>query len=134
MANLVFNPRPNTFAELRSKFNTYKYRLTLECGGNGRKEFDPPAKGNQWSLGAVGCPLWKGVRLRDVLEDVGIKKNAVYVGYYGADRHLSGDPSKDTISRGVPMHKALEDESLIAWEMNGKPLPLLNGYPLRLVF
>jgi sulfite oxidase len=58
----------------------------------------------------------------------------VYVGYYGADRHLSGDPSKDTISRGVPMHKALEDESLIAWEMNGKPLPLLNGYPLRLVF
>ncbi|MEM6801875.1 MAG: sulfite oxidase [Bacteroidota bacterium] len=120
--------------ELKTKFTPYTYQLTLECGGNGRSEFNPPAKGNQWSTGAVGCPKWTGVRLKDVLEDVGIKSDAVYIGYYGKDTHLSGDPDKVVISRGVPMSKALEDESLIAWAMNGEDLPMMNGYPLRLVF
>ena len=123
-----------TLAELKSTFKTYTYQLTLECGGNGRKEFNPPAKGNQWSLGAVGCASWTGVRLKDVLEAVGLKSNAVYIGYYGKDSHLSGDPNKRPISRGVPIAKALQEESLIAWQMNGEDLPLLNGYPLRLVF
>src|SRR5690606_39142604 len=95
---------------------------------------NPPAKGNQWNVGAVGCAAWTGVRLRDVLEDVGVESNAVYIGYYGKDTHLSGDPGKDTISRGVPIEKALQDESLIAWAINGQDIPLLNGYPLRLVF
>lgn len=123
-----------SLTELKSKFQHYTYHLTLECGGNGRKEFNPPAKGNQWSTGAVGCAAWTGVRLKDVLEDVGIKSDAVYIGYYGEDTHISGDPNKVVISRGVPIAKALEDESLIAWEMNGKDIPILNGYPLRLVF
>ncbi len=120
--------------QLKNDFPKYSYNLTLECGGNGRSEFNPPAKGNQWSTGAVGCARWTGVRLRDVLEAVGIKSNAKYIGYYGKDTHLSGDPKKDSISRGVPIHKALEDESLIAWQMNDRDLPVLNGYPLRLVF
>lgn len=120
--------------ELKSKFENVTYNLTLECGGNGRKEFSPPAKGNQWSTGAVACAKWTGVRLKDVLNDVGIKSNAVYIGYYGADLHLSGDPEKDAISRGVPIEKAMEEESMIAWSMNDQDLPLLNGYPLRLVF
>ncbi len=123
-----------TLAELKSKFQHYTYQLTLECGGNGRKEFNPPAKGNQWSTGAVGCANWTGIRLKDVLQDVGIGNDAVYIGYYGEDTHLSGDPNKVVISRGVPITKALEDESLIAWAMNGKDIPRLNGYPLRLVF
>lgn len=123
-----------TLAELKSKFEHHTYQLTLECGGNGRKEFNPPAKGNQWSTGAVGCAAWTGVRLKDVLEDVGIKSNAVYVGYYGKDTHISGNPDKVVISRGVPVAKALEEESLIAWAMNGQDIPMLNGYPLRLVF
>ena len=126
--------RTYTLEELRTKFPVLTYDLTLECGGNGRSEFNPPAKGNQWSTGAVGCARWTGVRLKDVLNDVGITNAAVYIGYYGKDTHLSGDPNKTVISRGVPIRKALEDESLIAWEMNGAPLPLLNGYPLRLVF
>ena len=96
-----------TLAELQSRFRNYSYQLTLECGGNGRKEFNPPAKGNQWSTGAVGCPRWTGVRLRDVLEAAGLRSNAVYVGYYGRDTHLSGDPNKVVISRGVPIAKAL---------------------------
>ncbi len=123
-----------SIADLKSKFETVSYNLTLECGGNGRKEFNPPAKGNQWATGAVGCAKWTGVRLKDVLNDVDIKSNAVYLGYYGADIHLSGDVDKDPISRGVPISKAMEEESLIAWAMNDNDLPLLNGYPLRLVF
>jgi sulfite oxidase len=123
-----------TLEELKQRFTHYTYQLTLECGGNGRSEFSPPAKGNQWTNGAVGCPKWTGVRLADVLKDVGVKEDAVYIGYYGKDTHLSGDPNKDPISRGVPINKALENESLIAWSMNDQDLPAMNGYPLRLVF
>ena len=120
--------------ELKERFKHYTYQLVLECGGNGRSEFNPPARGNQWSTGAVGCPSWTGVRLRDVLKAAGVKEDAVYIGYYGKDTHLSGDPDKTPISRGVPIAKAMEAESLIAWAMNGQDLPLMNGFPLRLVF
>lgn len=123
-----------TLAQLKAQFKHHTYQLTIECGGNGRSEFNPPAKGNQWTTGAVGCPTWTGVRLKDVLNSCGIKEDAVYIGYYGADTHLSGDINKKPISRGVPIGKAMEDEALIAFAMNGQPLPLMNGYPLRLVF
>ena len=123
-----------TLDELKTRFKTYTYQLTLECGGNGRSEFSPAAKGNQWTVGAVGCPRFTGVRLKDVLEYVGIAPDAHYIGYYGRDTHLSGDPGKVPISRGVPMRKALEKESLIAWAMNDEDLPYHNGFPLRLVF
>jgi DMSO/TMAO reductase YedYZ molybdopterin-dependent catalytic subunit len=119
--------------DLQSKFKQYSYQLTLECGGNGRSEFNPPAKGNQWTIGAVHCAKWTGVRLKDILEDVGVKDDAVYIGYHSADTHLSGDPSKEPISRGVPMRKALQEETLVAFRMNDKPIPLAHGYPLRLV-
>ena len=127
------NTKTYTLADLKSRFENHTLNITLECGGNGRKEFNPPAKGNQWSTGAVGCAAWTGVKLKDVLNDVGVKSDAVYIGYYGADTHLSGDPNKDSISRGVPISKAMEDESMIAWAMNGSDLPILNGHPLRLV-
>lgn len=126
------NPKSYSLQELK-KFPHHSYQLTLECGGNGRSEFDPPAKGNQWTIGAVGCAQWTGVRLRDLLQDVGMKDNAVYIGYYGADTHLSGDPSKNSISRGVPINKAMQDETLVAWAMNGEDIPLAHGHPLRLV-
>ena len=129
----VQRPLTLTIGDLKKRFKHYSYQLQLECGGNGRSEFVPPAHGNQWTVGAVGCPQWTGVRVKDVLDEVGIKGDAVYLAYYGADTHLSGDPTKASISRGVPMHKALENESLIAWAMNGEDIPALNGYPLRLV-
>ena len=122
-----------TLDELKSKFQQHTYQLTIECGGNGRAEFDPPAKGNQWTVGAVHCASWTGVRLRDVLEDAGIKDNAIYIGYHAIDQHLSRDPKKEPISRGCPMSKALQDETLLAFKMNGKDIPLIHGYPLRLV-
>lgn len=122
-----------TLRELQERFKHYTLQLTLECGGNGRSEFNPPAKGNQWTTGAIGCPEWTGVRLRDVLDYCGIADNAVYIAYEAADSHLSGDPTKTPISRGVPVHKALEKESMIVWAMNGEPLPELHGYPLRML-
>ncbi|WP_072763587.1 sulfite oxidase [Arenibacter nanhaiticus] len=122
-----------TLEELKNNFKQHTYQLTLECGGNGRKEFDPPAKGNQWDVGAVACPSWTGVRLKDVLEDVGIKADAVYIGYHAIDEHLSRDPSKKPISRGVPIGKAMQEETLLAFKMNGEDIPLVHGYPLRLV-
>tara|TARA_R110002049_G_scaffold21300_1_gene77880 strand:+ start:738 stop:1958 length:1221 start_codon:yes stop_codon:yes gene_type:complete len=122
-----------TLDELKTKFPHHTYQLTLECGGNGRSEFDPPAKGNQWTIGAVGCATWTGVRLKDVLKDVGIKDDAVYIGYHAADQHLSRDPNKEPISRGVPISKAMMDETLLAFKMNGEDIPLVHGYPLRLV-
>lgn len=122
-----------TLNELKSKFQQYTYQLTLECGGNGRSEFDPPAKGNQWTIGAVSCANWTGVRLRDILEDVGVKNDAVYIGYHAADTHLSMDPTKEPISRGAPMAKIMQDETLVAFKMNGQDIPLAHGYPLRLV-
>ncbi|MDA9182505.1 sulfite oxidase, partial [Saprospiraceae bacterium] len=130
----VKSEKTYSLQDLKSRFKHYTYNITLECGGNGRSEFNPPAKGNQWSTGAVGCASWTGVRLADVLNDVGIKSNAVYIGYYGEDTHLSGDPKKEPISRGVPISKAMEEESLIVWGMNGEDIPMLNGYPLRLIF
>lgn len=128
----VVQPRQYTLAELRARFDSVDLQLVIECGGNGRAEFYPPASGNQWTLGAVGCPLWNGIRLRDVLEECGIRNDAVYIGYRGADTHLSGDPGKAPISRGVPIAKAMEPESMIAWGMNGTELHPMNGHPLRL--
>ncbi|MEX0315787.1 MAG: sulfite oxidase [Allomuricauda sp.] len=129
----VSQKKTYTLTELKSKFKQYTYQLTLECGGNGRSEFDPPAKGNQWTVGAISCAEWTGVRLRDVLNDVGIKDDAIYIGYHAADTHLSGDPNKEPISRGVPMAKAFQDETLLAFKMNGEDIPLAHGYPLRLI-
>lgn len=129
----IINAKAYTLEDLKQKFEVHSYHLTLECGGNGRSEFDPPAKGNQWTVGAVSCARWTGVRLRDVLRDCGVRSNAVYIGYHSADLHLSRDPSKEAISRGVPLTKAMQEETLLAFEMNGAPIPLVHGYPLRLV-
>ena len=126
-------PQVFTLRDLQTRFKHHTLQLQLECGGNGRSEFYPGAKGNQWTTGAIGCPEWTGVRLGDVLKECGVGDNAVYVAYEGADSHLSGDPTKVPISRGVPVPKALEDESMLVWAMNGEPLPELHGYPVRML-
>jgi DMSO/TMAO reductase YedYZ molybdopterin-dependent catalytic subunit len=120
-------------ADLRRDFEVVSLRLQLECGGNGRAAFEPPARGNQWTTGAIGNAEWTGVRLRDVLQAAGVRDTAVYTGHYGADTHLSGQPDKVPISRGVPIAKALEPHTLIAFAMNGAPIHPQNGAPLRVV-
>ncbi len=129
----VDRPLTLSIADLRRNFEVVTYALQLECGGNGRAFFNPPARGNQWTVGAVGCSRWTGVRLRDVLRAAGVRDNVVYTAHYGADMHLSGDPDKVPISRGVPIEKAMNPYNLIAFEMNGGPLHPMNGAPVRLV-
>ncbi|MBN3582159.1 sulfite oxidase [Algoriphagus aestuarii] len=129
----VVQEKTFTLAELKKNFKAYTYQLVLECGGNGRAGFYPPASGNQWEEGAVACAEWTGVRLKDVLNAVGIKLDAVYIGYYGADKHLNGKADEVVISRGAPISKAMQDETLLAWALNGEDIPLAHGYPLRLV-
>ncbi|EGK7485755.1 sulfite oxidase [Campylobacter lari] len=128
----VKNAKTYTLDELKKKFKHYTYALTLECGGNGRGEVIPSTKGTQWGFGAVACGRWTGVRLKDILEDCGVKDDAVYIGYYGIDKKLNGEDASP-ISRGVPIKKAMQDETLIAWAYEGKDIPWVNGYPLRLV-
>ena len=130
---LVDKPMTLSIADLKSKFDVVTMALTIECGGNGRAFFNPPAKGNQWTYGAVACSNWTGVRLKDVLNAVGVKKEAIYTAHVGADEHLSGKEGKLPISRGMPIEKAMTDDILIAFEQNGKPLHPMNGAPLRLV-
>jgi len=130
---MVNTPMNLSIADLKSKFEVVSRNLVIECGGNGRAAFDPPARGNQWTLGAVACSEWTGVRLADVLKAAGVKDSVVYTAHVGADTHLSGKEGKLPISRGVPIEKAMNPNNLIAFGMNGSDLHPMNGAPLRLV-
>ncbi|MFN4098349.1 MAG: sulfite oxidase [Pararhodobacter sp.] len=129
----VDEPLTLTLAELKSRFDEVTFRMVLECGGNGRSFFEPQARGNQWTNGGAGCAEWTGVRLRDVLQAAGVKDSAIYTAHYGVDLHLSGDPDREVISRGVPIDKALEEHAMLVWGMNGEDLPHIHGGPLRLM-
>ena len=129
----VEQPLTLTLAELKKNFAPVTSRLLLECGGNGRSFFSPRAKGVQWTHGGAGCPEWTGVRVADVLAAARLKPSALFSGHYGVDPTLSGSTRKPAMSRGVPIAKLLDDSNLIAWAINGEPLPLLHGFPLRLV-
>src|SRR3954462_9098434 len=126
-------PLTITLGELKKNYKAVTRRMVLECGGNGRSAFSPPARGNQWTNGGAGCAEWTGVSLAEVLKAAGLKKSAKYTAPYAADLHLSGDAAKPTISRGVRIEKAMDPNTLIVWAMNGQPLPNIHGGPVRLV-
>ena len=90
---LVEKPMKYSIADLKKNFEVVDLAMQIECGGNGRGSFDPPARGNQWTYGAIGCSKWTGVRLADVLKAAGVKNNVVYTANEGADGHLSGEPA-----------------------------------------
>jgi DMSO/TMAO reductase YedYZ molybdopterin-dependent catalytic subunit len=121
-----------TVGDLKTKFPRVTRRMVLECGGNGRSFFTPPARGNQWTNGGAGCAEWTGVRLADVLRAAGLKPSAMFTGHYGSDRSLA-DNTKDAISRGMPIKKAIDEANLLVFAMNGEPLTNIHGGPLRLV-
>ncbi|HRD75177.1 MAG TPA: molybdopterin-dependent oxidoreductase, partial [Hyphomicrobiaceae bacterium] len=129
----VATPLELALGDIKKRFKAVTLRSVLECGGNGRSFFTPQARGNQWTNGGAGCAEWTGVLLSDVLKAAGLKPSAVYTGHYGADVHLSGDAKRDVLSRGVPVAKAMQPQSLLVWAMNGKPLEAIHGAPLRLV-
>lgn len=130
---LVDRPMTLDIDDLKDRFEVVTRALVLECGGNGRAFFDPPAKGDPWTYGAVGCSEWTGVRLADVLKAAGVRRNVVYTAHEGADTHLSGEPGRLPLSRGVPIAKAMDEHNLIAFAQNGKPIHPMNGAPLRLI-
>ena len=130
---LVDNPMTLGIDDLKRRFEVVTAALTLECAGNGRAFFDPPVQGQQWTYGAVACSMWTGVRLSDVLRAAGVKSSAVYTAHEGADTHLSGREGMRPLSRGVPVAKAMNPHSLIAFAQNGRPIHPMNGAPLRLV-
>jgi len=129
----VNKPLEITVGELKKRAQPRTYRMVLECGGNGRSFFTPQARGNQWTNGGAGCAEWTGVPLAALLRAAGVKSSVVYTANYGTDVHLSGDPKRVTLSRGVPIAKAMNEYSLLVWAMNGQPLENIHGGPLRLV-
>jgi DMSO/TMAO reductase YedYZ molybdopterin-dependent catalytic subunit len=107
---------------------------TLECAGNGRAFLTPPVGGEQWELGAVSTAEWTGVRLSDVLDLAGIKPGAQGVVFKAADRgaaNHSGGASR--FERSLTLDEVAESEALLAYGMNGAPLPVQHGYPLRVI-
>ena len=118
--------------ELQTKFPVVKVPALIECGGNGRAFFTPKVSGNQWNFGAVACAEWTGVRLSDLLNAAGLKKSAVYTGHYGLDPSLNPD-KVPSFSRGIPIDKAMEAHTVVAFKMNGEDIPAIHGYPVRLV-
>jgi sulfite dehydrogenase len=102
-----------------------------QCAGNRRGFCDPHVAGVQWPDGGMGCALWRGPRLRDVLKAAGVRQDALEVWLAGADKPvLEGTPP---FRKSIPVEKALDGDTIVAIAMNSAPLPLLNGYPARLV-
>ena len=127
----VRTPRTWTIAELKREFETVTETAVIECAGNGRAFFPQPAGTVLWRHGAVGCVRWTGVRLGDLLRACELLPQAIYTGHHSPDVYLDG--SGPAISRGLPIGKALAPETLVAFALNGEPLPVLHGGPLRLV-
>jgi DMSO/TMAO reductase YedYZ molybdopterin-dependent catalytic subunit len=105
---------------------------TMECAGNGRATLAPPVDSQPWLNEAVGTGAWRGVRLRDVLEDAGLRDGAAEVLFTGLDRGVE-DEVEQSYQRSLPLDEALRDEVLLAYELNGMPLPPQHGFPLRLL-
>ena len=103
----------------------------VQCSGNGRAFHRPKVPGVQWDRGAVGNAQWTGVRLRDVLAKAGVKAEARHVQFRGADRPVAA--SVPLFVRSIPLEKAIHPDTILAYGMNGRPLPLLHGAPLRVI-
>lgn len=127
----VETPLRLTLGEIRQRFTPVTHHLVLECAGNGRTFFTPKVEGTPWHNGGAGCAAWTGVALGDVLALAGLKATALHTAHHGADTRADG--SGPALSRGMPIAKALDPHTMLVWAMNGEPLPLHHGGPLRLV-
>jgi len=126
----VENPMVLRLDDLR-RFPVVAQDVTLECAGNGRAFHRPRASGIQWEHGAVGNARWTGVRLGDVLARARLRPSARHVAFNGSDQPPT--PQAPDFIRSIPGWKALEPHTMIALEMNGRPLPHLHGGPARVV-
>jgi sulfite dehydrogenase len=120
-----------TLAQLRKDFPQVEITAVCQCSGNRRGLFDPHVPGVEWGVGAMGNAVWRGVRLKDLLAKAGLKASAIEVVFDGADRPPL-DQTPDFV-KSIPVDIALDENTLVALEMNGVPLPHWNGFPARLV-
>jgi len=125
----VGSPVTFTMEELR-KLPSVELVSVVECAGNGRSFSNPPVPGLQWSNGSVGNARWRGVRLADVLKRAGIKDSGREVLFNGADVPIG---TMQDFRRSIPVKKALDPNTLLAYEMNGVILPVKHGFPLRVI-
>jgi len=130
IAGLVENSKELTLRDIK-RLEAVTVIAVLQCSGNGRAYYRPRVPGVQWDRGAVGNAQWTGVRLRDVLRLAGLHKDARHVQFQGADRPAVS--SVPLFTRSIPLEKALHPDTILAYEMNGRPLPLLHGAPLRVI-
>ncbi|NOR54993.1 MAG: molybdopterin-dependent oxidoreductase [Sulfurovum sp.] len=119
-----------SLTDLKTKFEQVEFAAVLQCGGNSRSAFKPIAGGIQWGSGAMGCATWKGVRLKDILDKAGLKKDAKWIGFNGSEKAAYYETPN--FVRELELTE-LDDKVILAYEMNGEDLPYLNGYPLRLI-
>jgi DMSO/TMAO reductase YedYZ molybdopterin-dependent catalytic subunit len=119
-----------TLADLRA-MPAVEVVAVNQCSGNRRGLFEPHVPGVEWGYGAMGCARWKGVRLKDVLDKVKLKKEAIEIVFDGADS-APIDKTPDFI-KSIPVWRAMDESTIIAYEMNGAPLPHLHGAPARLI-
>lgn len=129
----VRNPGSITVAELK-RLGLVTVATVLQCSGNGRRFFEHGPSGSPWTVGAAGCVLWSGVPLAKVIERFGgLADGARFLTTTGGEPIPEGVERDDVVvERSIPIAKALQD-CLLAWEMNGEPLPLVHGGPIRLV-
>src|SRR6478736_1881836 len=118
-------------AQLKSEFKPAQVTAVCQCSGNRRGLFEPHITGVEWGVGAMGNAVWRGVRLKDVLAKAGVKAGALEVVFDGAD-HPALEKTPDFV-KSLPLEVALDDNTLVAYEMNGAPLPHWNGFPARLI-
>ncbi len=128
----VNNPRSLTLAELKT-LGVETVATVLQCSGNGRGFFPSKPSGTPWTVGAAGCALWSGVPVRKVVAALGgVPAGMAYLTGTGGEKLPEGvDPLSVVVERSVPM--AALDDALLAWELNGEPIPLAHGGPLRLI-
>jgi DMSO/TMAO reductase YedYZ molybdopterin-dependent catalytic subunit len=133
VSGLVERPLSLSLRDLRN-LGSQRRVLTLECAGNGRSFLSPPVEGEKWGLGAVSTAEWTGVPLVEVLDRAGVKTAAREIVFRGADRgNVSGRSEPVRFERSLKLDDARGSEALLAYAMNGEPLPVQHGHPLRLV-
>jgi DMSO/TMAO reductase YedYZ molybdopterin-dependent catalytic subunit len=124
-------PLEITLESLKIDFEQVEVTAVCLCSGNRRGLSQPHVPGVQWEHGAMGNARWKGVRLKDILNKAGVKKEALEVVINGGDKPVL-DATPDFM-KSIPIWKALDENAILAYEMNGETLPLMNGFPVRLV-
>jgi DMSO/TMAO reductase YedYZ molybdopterin-dependent catalytic subunit len=133
IGGLVERPHRFTLRELQNMPSKSQV-VTLECAGNGRAMFDPPAEGEQWGVGAVSTAEWTGVPLVEILDRAGVRSSVTEVLFRGADGGVvDGRSDALRFERSLQLADARDDDVLLAYAMNGEPLPIEHGYPLRLI-